>query len=113
MAPVPALFFWRDAMTNHSNAHAEDYPRELNPRVRLIVYGQELNDETYAICKSDMMIKGQNAKNIHPGNSFTEDGLPDEQQQRVLAVLAVQDNTQTYKNRDVFAGSQTLLQRRG
>ena len=57
---------------------AEEYLRELNPRASLIVFGQELNDETYAICKSDMMIKGQNAKNIHPGNSFTEDGLPDE-----------------------------------
>ena len=58
---------------------AEDYLRELNPEARLIVYGQELNDESYATCKSDMMIKGRDAKNIHPGNSFTEDGLPDEQ----------------------------------
>ena len=57
---------------------AEEYLRELNARASLIVFGQELNDETYAICKSDMMIKGQNAKNIHPGNSFTEDGLPGE-----------------------------------
>ena len=57
---------------------AEEYLRELNPRASLIVFGQELNDETYAICKSDMMIKGQNAENIRPGNSFTEDGLPDE-----------------------------------
>ena len=58
---------------------AEDYLRELNPEASLIVYGQELNDESYATCKSDMMIKGQDAKNIHPGNSFTEDGLPDEE----------------------------------
>ena len=58
---------------------AEEYLRELNPEASLIVYGQELNDESYATCKSDMMIKGQEAKNIHPGNSFTEDGLPDEQ----------------------------------
>ncbi len=58
---------------------AEEYLRELNPEASLIVYGQELNDESYATCKSDMMIKGQDAKNIHPGNSFTEDGLPDEQ----------------------------------
>ena len=58
---------------------AEDYLRELNPEASLIVYGQELNDESYATCKSDMMIKGQDAKNIYPGNSFTEDGLPDEQ----------------------------------
>ena len=58
---------------------AEEYLKELNPEASLIVYGQELNDESYATCKSDMMIKGQDAKNIHPGNSFTEDGLPDEQ----------------------------------
>ncbi len=58
---------------------AEEYLRELNPDAHLEVYGQELNDETYAVCKSDMMIKGQNAKNIYPGNSFTEDGLPDEE----------------------------------
>ena len=56
---------------------AEEYLRELNPHASLIVYGQELNDESYATCKSDMMIKGQDAKNIHPGNSFTDDGLPD------------------------------------
>ena len=57
---------------------AEEYLRELNPDAHLEVYGQELNDESYATCKSDMMIKGQNAQNIHPGNSFTEDGLPAE-----------------------------------
>jgi type I restriction enzyme M protein len=58
---------------------AEDYLRELNPDAHLEVYGQELNDESYGTCKSDMMIKGQNAKNIYPGNSFTQDGLPSEQ----------------------------------
>lgn len=58
---------------------AEEYLRELNPDAHLEVYGQELNDESYATCKSDMMIKGQNARNIHPGNSFSEDGLEDEQ----------------------------------
>ena len=58
---------------------AEEYLRELNHDAHLEVYGQELNDESYATCKSDMMIKGQNAKNIHPGNSFTQDGLPNEQ----------------------------------
>ncbi len=57
---------------------AEAYLRELNPDAKLIVYGQELNDESYAICKSDMMIKGQDAGNIYAGNSFSQDGLPDE-----------------------------------
>jgi type I restriction enzyme M protein len=53
---------------------AEEYLRELNPDARLEVFGQELNDESYAICKSDMMIKGQNPANIARGNSFSEDG---------------------------------------
>lgn len=53
---------------------AEEYLRELNPDARLEVFGQELNDESYAICKADMMIKGQNSENIKRGNSFSEDG---------------------------------------
>jgi type I restriction enzyme M protein len=53
---------------------AEEYLRELNPDARLEVFGQELNDESYAICKSDMMLKGQNPENIVRGNSFSEDG---------------------------------------
>ena len=38
------------------------------------MFGQELNDETYAICRSDMMLKGQDASHIVAGNSFSEDG---------------------------------------
>jgi type I restriction enzyme M protein len=53
---------------------AEEYLRELNPDAELKVFGQELNAESYAICKSDMMIKGQNPENIVRGNSFSEDG---------------------------------------
>jgi type I restriction enzyme M protein len=53
---------------------AEDHLRALNPAARLEVFGQELNDETYAICRSDMMLKGQDASHIASGNSFTEDG---------------------------------------
>jgi type I restriction enzyme M protein len=53
---------------------AEDYLRDLNRDARLEVFGQELNDETYAVCRSDMMLKGQNASRIVSGNSFSEDG---------------------------------------
>jgi type I restriction enzyme M protein len=53
---------------------AEDHLRLLNPSARLEVFGQELNDETYAVCRSDMMLKGQDASHIVCGNSFTEDG---------------------------------------
>jgi len=57
---------------------AEIYLRELNPEAKLEVFGQEINPESYAICKSDMLIKGQNPENIKFGNTFTSDGLPDE-----------------------------------
>ena len=49
---------------------AEDHLRELNPDARLEVFGQELNAETYAICRSDMMLKGQDASHIALGNSL-------------------------------------------
>lgn len=53
---------------------AEEYLRGHNPEGRLEVYGQELNAETYAVCRSDMMLKGQDASHITYGNSFSEDG---------------------------------------
>jgi type I restriction enzyme M protein len=57
---------------------AEEYLAELNPDARLEVFGQELNPESYAICKSDMLIKGHNSTNIKKGNSISEDKLPAE-----------------------------------
>jgi type I restriction enzyme M protein len=54
---------------------AEEYLQALNPDARLEVFGQELNAESYAICKSDMLIKAENPSNIKFGNSFTVDGL--------------------------------------
>ncbi|MEI8002648.1 MAG: class I SAM-dependent DNA methyltransferase, partial [Actinomycetes bacterium] len=55
---------------------AEDHLRSLNSAAQLEVFGQELNDETYAICRSDMMLKGQDASHIVQGNSFNDDGHP-------------------------------------
>jgi type I restriction enzyme M protein len=49
---------------------AEEYLHELNPDARLEVFGQELNPESYAICKADMLIKGQKPDNIAKGNSL-------------------------------------------
>lgn len=54
----------------------EEYIRELHPATSLHVFGQELNGESYAICKSDMLIKGQDAEQIKYGNSFSEDKHP-------------------------------------
>ena len=56
----------------------EQYVKELNPKAELKVFGQEINPESYAICKSDMLIKGQNPSNIKFGNTFTLDGLEGE-----------------------------------
>jgi type I restriction enzyme M protein len=64
---------------------AEDHLRKLNPGARLEVFGQELNAETYAICRSDMMLKGQDASHISFGNSFTEDGAKGRQFDYMLA----------------------------
>ena len=47
----------------------------LNPDARLVMYGQELNPESYAICKADMLIKGQDVANIICGNTLSADGL--------------------------------------
>jgi type I restriction enzyme M protein len=55
-----------------------EYAAELNDKAIIEVYGQELNEKTYAICKSDTMIKGKGYENIHLGNSFTDDALPKE-----------------------------------
>src|SRR3989339_74359 len=57
---------------------ADEYLHYLNPGARLELFGQEINPESYAICKSDMLIKGQNPANIKFGNSFSQDGLEDE-----------------------------------
>jgi len=64
---------------------AEDHLRSLNPQARLEVYGQELNPETYAVCRSDMMLKGQDASHIVLGNCFSEDGFAGERFDYLLA----------------------------
>ena len=52
---------------------SEEYLRELNPDARLEVFGQDYNSQAFAVCGSDMMIKGRDLENIRHGNSFTED----------------------------------------
>ncbi|HQQ69497.1 MAG TPA: class I SAM-dependent DNA methyltransferase [Alicycliphilus sp.] len=53
---------------------AGEYLAEHNPLARLTVFGQELNPESYAICKADMLIKGQDVGNIAFGNTLSDDG---------------------------------------
>jgi len=54
----------------------EEHLAALNPDARLVMYGQELNPESYAICKADMLIKGQDIGNIIQGNTLSDDGHP-------------------------------------
>lgn len=53
-----------------------EYIYELNPNATLVTFGQELNPESYAICKADMLIKGQDVSNIKHGNTLSDDQLP-------------------------------------
>ncbi|MFB7617314.1 N-6 DNA methylase [Kitasatospora sp. NPDC056181] len=64
---------------------AEDHITALNPGARVEVYGQELNPESWAICRSDLMIKGQDPDHIAFGNSFTDDGHEHEKFDYLLA----------------------------
>jgi type I restriction enzyme M protein len=54
---------------------AGEYLYELNPKARLTLFGQELNAESHAICKADMLIRGQDISNIVLGNTLSDDGL--------------------------------------
>ncbi|RIL07828.1 MAG: restriction endonuclease subunit M [Proteobacteria bacterium] len=54
---------------------AESYIRALNADANPILYGQDWNDEAWAVCKSDMLIKGEDADNVKLGCSFTEDAF--------------------------------------
>ncbi|WP_221076056.1 type I restriction-modification system subunit M [Agarivorans aestuarii] len=56
-----------------------EYVYEMNPSARMVAFGQELNPESYAICKADMLIKGQEVKNIKLGNTLSNDQLPADQ----------------------------------
>lgn len=58
---------------------AKDHLSGQNPDARLVMYGQELNGESYAICKADMLIKGQDISNIIHGNTLSDDGLSGKQ----------------------------------
>ena len=52
---------------------SEEYLHELNAATELLAFGQELNDQTFAICKADMLIKGNDANFIKDGNTLSDD----------------------------------------
>ena len=54
---------------------AEKYIRDLNAQADPHLFGQDWNDESWAVCKADMLIKGEDADNIVLGDTFTRDGF--------------------------------------
>jgi type I restriction enzyme M protein len=56
---------------------AEMEMKALNDRIRVELFGQELNPESFAICKSDMLVTGHNPENIAFGNTLTQDAHKD------------------------------------
>lgn len=54
---------------------SSEYIEKMNPQIRVNVFGQELNPESYAICRGDMLIKGQDVENIKLGNTLSNDQL--------------------------------------
>lgn len=54
---------------------AYDHLVEMNPDAKPVLYGQEVNSRSYAMCKSDMVIKGQGVDNIYNGDTLTDDGF--------------------------------------
>lgn len=64
---------------------AEEHLMGMNPSARLVLSAQELNPESYAICKADMLIKGQDIKNIRFGNTLSDDQLGDQKYDYMLS----------------------------
>jgi type I restriction enzyme M protein len=58
---------------------ADAFIKSQNPDATLLLFGQEINPESYAICKSDMLIKGQEPGNISEGDTLKDDHHPNEQ----------------------------------
>jgi type I restriction enzyme M protein len=54
---------------------SEAYIRKLNKNAKPLLFGQDWNDEAWAVCKSDMLIKGEDADNIRRDDTFTKDGF--------------------------------------
>ena len=62
-----------ERLDSHFEKAKEYIQEQINADVEVVMYGQELNEQTYAIAKSDVLIMGENAENIRQGNSFTQD----------------------------------------
>ena len=64
---------------------AEEQILRLNPKAKISVFGQELNERTYSICKADMIVKGQDVDNIRQGDTLKDDHFRDKKFDYCLA----------------------------
>ena len=64
---------------------AKEYLQEINPTIELRTFGQELNDETFAICQADTLIKGDEVENIKVGNTLSDDQFPEDNYDYILS----------------------------
>ena len=55
-----------------------DRVAEINPQATVVTYAQEINGQSYAICKSDTILKGGNVANVHLGDTLADDQMPGE-----------------------------------
>ena len=63
---------------------AEEYLRNFNSSMQLLSFGQEINDQTYAICKADMLIKGSDDNKIKNGDTLADDKFKEERFDYIL-----------------------------
>ena len=77
---------------------ASDYLKQLNPDIIVEVHGQELNPETWAIARSELMMRSDDADRMVFGNSFTQDGYPDTRFDYMLANPPYGVDWKTYAN---------------
>ncbi|WP_094607180.1 hypothetical protein SPSIL_058150 [Sporomusa silvacetica DSM 10669] len=64
---------------------AEDYLKKFNSKAQMICFGQEINDQTYAICKADMLIKNEDADRIRNGNTLADDQFKEDKFDYILS----------------------------
>ncbi len=72
-------------MLTESEAFIQELAQKLGKKINIESYGQEVNPETYAICQSDMLIKGRDPDKIHFGSTISKDNFPDTEFDFMLA----------------------------
>jgi type I restriction enzyme M protein len=66
-------------------AIAEEEMKKFNPKIRVELFGQELNGESFGICKSDMLVTGHNPDQIAFGNTLIDDTHKDKKFHYILS----------------------------